>query len=774
MDYNKLTVKKLRDLIKKRSLELPTKGKGSGKDGNIVKRDLVYLLEKGYKIKEKTVSDLGPTKVLLNLKLEDLINVCRDERFLASRFKEDMYEFISDINFLLKHTYDDPTLSEYTLSEYTLSKYTLLDIINNINIEQLDNALLCISEKLQLHSLNNKIKIINIIITNYFNNLSNDDKQLLVNSYESATQNKLDDWSNIIQRPFFSNIITTRKNFKESFSYVSRTASSTSKPFTPEQILTSPFIYLSHGVNLFEDFQKIVNSESKYLMPTIYRSSKGEINRSLKKYLKEKTYGDIRYDQYPGLYLVAENEYNPYSNVISGFFTFILSTTLFAKRGWHIRGYSPHGGYGALIDKQVWDYTSFAKHLKTTDIQTSYPEIIYHYPIPFEYIEAIVCNSNKKKSVIQTIQNTKLNNIPVYSIDEFKKLKVRKRIKYLYTKNKGPYPDKDSNLCYNSNGEFAYDRPGQLNTTEIKNTLSNCGVSKVEALNIMKKLNYEEIMDYILERSIKSIRDRKFYLPKVHPPKISLNHKRDDLKIFSWNIDYFHTNIESSQRQRDEIEPFFDYADIFIFQELTTKQKNKIWCFKNKYHMFTTKSGLEEMYTFIKKDLHSIVVAKGEFEKGRPFIMNKFVINNRIVLFINVHPGVKIRGIQPTLAPETLKSLENITTKLSFIPDRLIIAGDFNMNINYVKLVVSTSMSLKANNIVSKQIRENNFTCCNDYGVSKEKNEYGFVDNILDSAYNKNNKLKYTFKRVFYNHQIVEPHSNMGSDHTPIYGILPF
>ena len=83
MDYNKLTVKKLRDLIKKRSLELPTLG--SGKYGNIIKADLVRLLET--KEQGKTIDDLhlGPKlKILDILKPRDLINMCKTNKKFAS------------------------------------------------------------------------------------------------------------------------------------------------------------------------------------------------------------------------------------------------------------------------------------------------------------------------------------------------------------------------------------------------------------------------------------------------------------------------------------------------------------------------------------------------------------------------------------------------------------------------------------------------------------------------------------------------------------------
>ncbi len=100
MDYKKFTVKKLKLLIKEREIILPTSG--SGKNGNIIKPDLIALLNNNTIKPKITLIDipLGPTlQILDNLEPKDLIeicktntkfaNICSDDNFWKKRLKKD-------------------------------------------------------------------------------------------------------------------------------------------------------------------------------------------------------------------------------------------------------------------------------------------------------------------------------------------------------------------------------------------------------------------------------------------------------------------------------------------------------------------------------------------------------------------------------------------------------------------------------------------------------------------------------------------------------------
>ncbi len=122
MDWNKLTVKKLKLEIKKKGLIIPDNG--SGKNGSIIKPDLVNLLKLDKPL-DIGISNmpLGPTlQILDNLKSKDLINICKtnkkfanicnDDKFWRIRYKRDFphrymanyreqYEFDSNANYIM-------------------------------------------------------------------------------------------------------------------------------------------------------------------------------------------------------------------------------------------------------------------------------------------------------------------------------------------------------------------------------------------------------------------------------------------------------------------------------------------------------------------------------------------------------------------------------------------------------------------------------------------------------------------------------------------------
>jgi len=200
-------------------------------------------------------------------------------------------------------------------------------------------------------------------------------------------------------------------------------------------------------------------------------------------------------------------------------------------------------------------------------------------------------------------------------------------------------------------------------------------------------------------------------------------------------------------------------VDIFAFQELF-KEKFEVYKldFKN-YEEFNHKSGKEDMLTFILKKYNPKIVKKGEFESGRPFIINSLTINNQNVIFINVHPSNKQpKKTQETLDKDDLKKLQKAIDKKTF--DRLILAGDFNRSPNQVVL-----NNITATNILEAKYRSERITCCNNKGKGIVK--YGFVDNVLDSYYD--------IKDKNYKLEVISEGStnNIGSDHNPILATLP-
>lgn len=573
----------------------------------------------------------------------------------------------------------------------------------------------------------------------------------------------------------------------------------TNQGLTIKQILNSPFVAFTHGTNVHMEYDEHGNREenidnffsiidSGEITNQLYRLTKQELeqlidlkNRTPKEQAKINWHSipenirEVRIEQYPGVYCVPELN-TDYVNVYSNDFTFIISLALFAKRGWHVRGYSPYGGYGALIDTTVWDYTSFGDYLNTIDpkeLRTkTFPEMVFHYPISLAYVEAIICISKFKNVASNAVLKSKWKHISVYTKLEFKKLPLTKRIKFLYTKNQGPYSSFDANLCYNSGGEFEYDRPGRLSKKELRHTLMNCGFTEEEARKTITKTSYDKVMSLIVVRGIKSIRDKKYYTPKVHPPYIT--GERTKLTIFDWNVAWDQYDKASLKIQRETIKA--NLADVYAFQELNdiknstfgpSQKENIDYMLGEDYIIFGAKSGVEEMYTYIKRDLNPKLVKKGEFGEDRPFLINLFTIKDKTILFINIHPGYKSET-EKTLQLQDIKTLNTAIKGTKF--DRLIIVGDFNINIDYVILGDKI-----AYNIVGKEFRKDKYTCCNEFRLGKNgnKDEYGFVDHILDSKYNDDTKSRYRYKLLWDDYDIVNPSNNKGSDHSPILAKLP-
>jgi len=680
------------------------------------------------------------------------------------------------------------------------SYYNLVDLYSliekNITEKQVRNLVLANPTK------------IGDLTHNLWQQLSGSDIKLLQQIYTNSAGGK----GNVKLAPFFfrclSPNIKPKNKINSSFVYLTnkitytKTKLGLNSGFTPEQILTSPFLCLTHVTYArMEDDEDGNRYESAAYLETIFKS--GSLSNSLhrlkpteakevlnlhypKKGVRVNWHNvplklkNVRLEQYPGVYCNLET-----SGESSGNFAFVLSLALLRKKGWHIRGDSPYGGYGALIDSTVWDSTTFEDYLKTSPNNLNFSEMIFHYPIPLDYVEYIVCGNEKyRTNILGYMKNTKWFNIPVYVKNEPKhqKLEPIKKVKFLYSKTGGPYSDQPPNLCYNSNGEFEYDRPGKLSNFELRNTLMNCGFDDLEARKLIKNEDYDDLLKLITTRGVESIVSGKYYLPKVHPPHISKSKldTKKKLTIFSWNVKWNQRDEESIDIIHKTVKR--NIADIYAFQELNNIKTGNHWSQlgavkyaldDSLYTKFSTKSGEEEMYVFIKNKLNPKMIGRGHFEIGRPFLMILLTFEGKEILFINVHLSHP-EEIEKTELKQKNRTINEKETKILNLAfdlvkpikiDRLILAGDFNSNVDYVQI-----SGLIAYNTVSKTYRDKNYTCCNEFSLGVGTSDaYGMVDHILDSEFD----TKKTKTRVLTKKEdIVNPYNNIGSDHSPLLSVL--
>ena len=236
------------------------------------------------------------------------------------------------------------------------------------------------------------------------------------------------------------------------------------------------------------------------------------------------------------------------------------------------------------------------------------------------------------------------------------------------------------------------------------------------------------------------------------------------IKVFSWNIA---NDQDTVNVQKKTINKNLNNADILAFQELFESRLIKYRLDFSQYKKFYTKSGRDYLFTFIKKTLKPEPAISGEFETGRPFLINKITIGGKNVLFINVHLGHRQSGMVQTLVDADLNELKTKVRGLTF--DRLILVGDFNCSPDFIKL-----NNIKAKNIVKKGVRSRTNTCCNEFRKPvKANDEAGFIDNVLDSYY-KSDSSVYNFKLLWDTEaNRTTPVKDLGSDHSPILATLP-
>lgn len=331
-------------------------------------------------------------------------------------------------------------------------------------------------------------------------------KQDFERVYQSATQDERSDkWR---KKPFFKNIAQWN-----SFDYcLTNIIYSVKKGWRPEHILTSPFLFFTHG-SFLEALPNILESNMLVGSPfTVPRDAlEKQINDENVK-LDPDQY--IRLDQYPGVYLNLHEDLSlgmeRKDDILNtgGDLIFIISLALLRKRGWHITIPEAYG----TIDKLTCDYKSFAEYLSIWSSGTNWGEFVAHYPIPLDYVEAIVCFSDEIKTEIEELVNGRFE---VYTVDEFWELPVHKRVKLLY--DGGPYSNELPNFCYLNTGEGS----GQQSIIPKRNlycTLRNSGFNKKQAKSLLKQKTYSEIYSMINSMWKDNLLTGKNYYPVIHPP----------------------------------------------------------------------------------------------------------------------------------------------------------------------------------------------------------------------------------------------------------------
>lgn len=362
-----------------------------------------------------------------------------------------------------------------------------VDIFNQCKISELnkDNVLKIIDKfALDIGSPDYTLQTlpINENIELWKKKLTEQQKINLIETYFKAS-GKLESLDNIINTPFFINSLDIRNydlNHKLSSIIATEIYSNELEGgLSPEQILTSPFIYLTHASHL-EYLEQILSSNA--LNPTPSRE-----------------------DQYPGVYLypnIQSNKdahKNTYLEVI-----FIISLSLLKSQGWHISKEENYGNITSL----TWSCNTLPEYLNSHYADTPFGEFVTHYPIPLDYVEEIIAADN----VIDEVKRIVNNRYPVYSLTEFKEMPLIKRVKSLYLNS--TYSDQPANFCYNNLG--GCDEPIVLPMKNIKSTLLNCGYDKNTVSNLIATKSYKELIQIV---KTSCIANRSLvHNPVVYPP----------------------------------------------------------------------------------------------------------------------------------------------------------------------------------------------------------------------------------------------------------------
>ena len=149
---------------------------------------------------------------------------------------------------------------------------------------------------------------------------------------------------------------------------------------------------------------------------------------------------------------------------------------------------------------------------------------------------------------------------------------------------------------------------------------------------------------------------------------------------------------------------------------------------------------------------------------GRPYHMLRFNANGEEILFINVHlPHNDNNG---NMHEYDIFELNRIIAAKKITANRIIMAGDFNRNIEDVTLTVGDN-NLRLTNVIKSASRKP--TCCSSF--NKIHNKTTKKDEITSLAKNKHNlKYDHVLDSKYNNTTVFDnEHESRGSDHRPVY-----
>lgn len=253
---------------------------------------------------------------------------------------------------------------------------------------------------------------------------------------------------------------------------------------TAQQILTCPFIYLTHTSHLIH--------------------VKDIMNDGFLKYYKEAV------DQYPGVYCYPNlhSENDAHTNIKLEV-TYILSLSLLRKRSWHINRHEDYGN----ISSNTYDYITLPKYLKSDYLEENphvFEEIIFHDNIPIDYIGAIVVRND---DILDQVNRLLPRKIPIFTQAQWKQLPLVKMIKGILSD--GQYSDLQPNFCYGNMG--GYDSK-VLSYDSIRSTLLNSGFSNREIDDFFFKMKRHELISFLKQMWKTSLKNGERYPTIIHPP----------------------------------------------------------------------------------------------------------------------------------------------------------------------------------------------------------------------------------------------------------------
>lgn len=215
-----------------------------------------------------------------------------------------------------------------------------------------------------------------------------------------------------------------------------------------------------------------------------------------------------RYDQYPGVYMSL---YTKYSSRLSDIeqlqhseLVLIVSLAPLISMGWHTNLNEDYG----IMSGLTWDSYTFPKLLAESDPPKKMEEVIFHYPVPFDYVEAIVVSRDHFQKVKDMVDE----NIPVLTPKTFSVLSNTRFTRGIYE----PYIGNTSpaRLVY-KNYSMYEDRI--LDKSVVYGTLLNSGLIKDDVKYIIGTYSDNELKKLLEQLWLEDIYELPSY-PAIHPP----------------------------------------------------------------------------------------------------------------------------------------------------------------------------------------------------------------------------------------------------------------